>query len=174
VQKRCNRAGRSFQRLYTKRNLYEENSNVWTQVLQLEGEFGREANEDWSWWRGSVTAERTRKLREGTYKVVQIWPGLIVCKQVTVCPGHIWTTLYIFAWRSGRPDWSKWADITTIGAAGKRQNGWLHFLQFIINIMSLYVMSFVIVYLDERKPVVKLFVSDTNSYQESTQTINQS
>jgi hypothetical protein len=29
------------------------------------------------------------------YKVVQIWPGLIVCKQVTVCPGHIWTTLYI-------------------------------------------------------------------------------
>jgi hypothetical protein len=29
-----------------------------------------------------------------TYKVVQIWPGLIVCKQVTVCPGHIWTTLY--------------------------------------------------------------------------------
>jgi hypothetical protein len=30
----------------------------------------------------------------GTYKVVQIWPGLFVCKQVTVCPGHIWTTLY--------------------------------------------------------------------------------
>jgi hypothetical protein len=29
-----------------------------------------------------------------TYKVVQIWPGLFVCKQVTVCPGHIWTTLY--------------------------------------------------------------------------------
>jgi hypothetical protein len=29
------------------------------------------------------------------YKVVQIWPGLIVCKLVTVCPGHIWTTLYI-------------------------------------------------------------------------------
>jgi hypothetical protein len=28
------------------------------------------------------------------YKVVQIWPGLFVCKQVTVCPGHIWTTLY--------------------------------------------------------------------------------
>jgi hypothetical protein len=28
------------------------------------------------------------------YKVVQIWPGLILCKQVTVCPGHIWTTLY--------------------------------------------------------------------------------
>jgi hypothetical protein len=31
----------------------------------------------------------------GIYKVVQIWPGLIVCKQVTVCPGHIWTTLYL-------------------------------------------------------------------------------
>jgi hypothetical protein len=30
-----------------------------------------------------------------TYKVVQIWPGRFVCKQVTVCPGHIWTTLYI-------------------------------------------------------------------------------
>ena len=28
------------------------------------------------------------------YKVVQIWPGLFVCKKVTVCPGHIWTTLY--------------------------------------------------------------------------------
>jgi hypothetical protein len=31
---------------------------------------------------------------EYMYKVVQIWPGLIVCKQVTVCPCHIWTTLY--------------------------------------------------------------------------------
>jgi hypothetical protein len=30
-----------------------------------------------------------------TYKVVQIWPGLFMCKQVTVCPGHIWTTLYL-------------------------------------------------------------------------------
>jgi hypothetical protein len=29
------------------------------------------------------------------YKVVQIWPGRFVCKQVTVCPGHIWTTLYL-------------------------------------------------------------------------------
>jgi hypothetical protein len=29
------------------------------------------------------------------YKVVQIRPRLFVCKQVTVCPGHIWTTLYI-------------------------------------------------------------------------------
>ena len=29
------------------------------------------------------------------YNVVQIWPGLIVCKQVTVYPGNIWTTLYI-------------------------------------------------------------------------------
>jgi hypothetical protein len=27
--------------------------------------------------------------------VVQIWPGRFVCKQVTVCPGHIWTTLYV-------------------------------------------------------------------------------
>jgi hypothetical protein len=30
------------------------------------------------------------------YKVAQIWPGLIVCKQVTVCPGHILTTLYLY------------------------------------------------------------------------------
>jgi hypothetical protein len=37
------------------------------------------------------------------YKVVQIWPGLFVCKQVTVCPGHIWTTLYIF-----HSSWSSW------------------------------------------------------------------
>jgi hypothetical protein len=28
------------------------------------------------------------------YKVVQVWPGRFVCKQVTVCPGHIWTTFY--------------------------------------------------------------------------------
>jgi hypothetical protein len=35
------------------------------------------------------------------YKVVQIWPGLIVCKQVTVCPGHIWTTLYFHTHLSG-------------------------------------------------------------------------
>jgi hypothetical protein len=27
-------------------------------------------------------------------KVVQIWPRRFVCKQVTVCPGHISTTLY--------------------------------------------------------------------------------
>jgi small-conductance mechanosensitive channel len=30
------------------------------------------------------------------YKVVQIWPALIVCKQVTVCPGRIWITLYFY------------------------------------------------------------------------------
>jgi hypothetical protein len=29
------------------------------------------------------------------YKVVQIWSRRFVCKQVTVCPGHIWTTLCI-------------------------------------------------------------------------------
>ena len=31
-----------------------------------------------------------------TYKVVQIWQGRFVCKQVRVCPGHIWTTLYYY------------------------------------------------------------------------------
>jgi hypothetical protein len=34
-------------------------------------------------------------LSSRTYKVVQICPGRFVCKQVTVCPGHIWTTLYV-------------------------------------------------------------------------------
>jgi hypothetical protein len=29
------------------------------------------------------------------YKVVQIWPGLFVCKLVKVCPGHTGTTLYL-------------------------------------------------------------------------------
>jgi hypothetical protein len=32
---------------------------------------------------------------QDTYKAVQIWPGRFVYKQVTLCPGHIWTTLYI-------------------------------------------------------------------------------
>ena len=36
------------------------------------------------------------------YKVVQIWPGRFVCKQVTVCPGHIWTTLYLAVPQQGR------------------------------------------------------------------------
>ena len=50
------------------------------------------------------------------YKVVQIWPGLFVCKQVTVCPGHIWTTLYFGVLRFCVPStWphhlSRW-DIT--------------------------------------------------------------
>jgi len=30
----------------------------------------------------------------GMYKVVQIWPGLFVCKSGDISPGHIWTTLY--------------------------------------------------------------------------------
>jgi hypothetical protein len=36
----------------------------------------------------------TFNLKARIYKVVQIRPGRFVCKQVTVCPGHIWTTLY--------------------------------------------------------------------------------
>jgi hypothetical protein len=34
------------------------------------------------------------------YKMVQIWQGLIVCRQVTVCPGHIWTILYNFSYNT--------------------------------------------------------------------------
>jgi hypothetical protein len=34
-----------------------------------------------------------RFIDQGLYKVVQIWPGLFLCKQLTLCPGHIWTTL---------------------------------------------------------------------------------
>ena len=33
--------------------------------------------------------------RNGTYKVVQIWPGQTVSCLHTISPGHIWTTLYI-------------------------------------------------------------------------------
>ena len=40
-----------------------------------------------------------------TYKVVQIWPGLFVCKQVTVCPGHIWTTLYVLLYNGDESSW---------------------------------------------------------------------
>ena len=43
--------------------------------------------------------------RTEIYKVVQIWPGLFVCKQVTVCPGHIWTTLY-FTLLCRRTSWA--------------------------------------------------------------------
>ena len=31
-------------------------------------------------------------------KVVQIWPGLFVCKSSDTSPGHIWTTLDIGVW----------------------------------------------------------------------------
>jgi hypothetical protein len=46
------------------------------------------------------TYKRTHYCRGKTisyvlYKVVQILPGRFVCKQVPVCTGHIWTTLYI-------------------------------------------------------------------------------
>jgi hypothetical protein len=44
-------------------------------------------------WRGLAAAICTKMFI--IYKVVQIWPGRFVCKQVTVCPGHIWTTLYM-------------------------------------------------------------------------------
>jgi hypothetical protein len=40
----------------------------------------------------SIFVEYEKRIRSGSslyYKVVQIWPGLFVCKQVTVCPGHI-------------------------------------------------------------------------------------
>ena len=30
------------------------------------------------------------------YKLVQIWPGLFVCKSGDISPGHIWTTLYYY------------------------------------------------------------------------------
>jgi hypothetical protein len=43
----------------------------------------------------TVTYIRVCRIKPLTYKVVQIWLGWFVCKQVTVCPGHIWTTLYV-------------------------------------------------------------------------------
>jgi hypothetical protein len=55
------------------------------------------------------------------YKVVQIWPRLFVCKQVTVCPGHIWTTLYLSR------------TYLTSGSTASDQNFLLLKLPFIIN-----------------------------------------
>ena len=43
----------------------------------------------------TATVINPKEYKNKRYKVFQIWPGLIVCKQVTICPGHIWTTLYI-------------------------------------------------------------------------------
>ena len=43
--------------------------------------------------RRSFSSKIYTRFNKMIYKVVQIWPGLFVCKQVTVCPGHIWTTL---------------------------------------------------------------------------------
>jgi hypothetical protein len=40
------------------------------------------------------------------YNVVQIWLGRFVCKQVTVCPGHIWTTLYLYWYIPTKHSWS--------------------------------------------------------------------
>ena len=47
-----------------------------------------------NWYSTWTSSAHTKKYIIFIYKVVQIWPGLFVCKQVTVCPGHIWTTLY--------------------------------------------------------------------------------
>jgi hypothetical protein len=44
---------------------------------------------------GNEAYKETCLLQLVTYKVVQIWPGLIVCEQAAISPGHIWTTLYI-------------------------------------------------------------------------------
>jgi hypothetical protein len=65
------------------------------------------------------------KENQNTYKVVQIWPGLFVCKQVTVCPGHIWTTLY-FIFNKFFPKLHRlWNNIEKCG--GKRGgNKWRH------------------------------------------------
>jgi hypothetical protein len=54
----------------------------------------RPINNTYCFSTATMIRERVSVFRH-IYKVVQIWPGLIVCKQVTVCPGHIWTTLYI-------------------------------------------------------------------------------
>ena len=58
---------------------------------------------DWAIPAHREQTELPRNQNSVLYKVVQIWPGLIVCKQVTVCPGHIWTTLYIQKGRSSSP-----------------------------------------------------------------------
>jgi hypothetical protein len=57
------------------------------------------------------------------YKVVQIWPGLFVCKQVTVCPGHIWNTLYNLYYTN----YTKFTPLVVICPRGAREqprNNW--------------------------------------------------
>jgi hypothetical protein len=42
-----------------------------------------------------VRTKEWERLREETYRVVQIWPGQTVTCLHTNSPGHIWTTLYM-------------------------------------------------------------------------------
>ena len=42
----------------------------------------------------AVTSTLNTTAKDDFYKVVQIWPGLFVCKQAGYSHGHIWTTLY--------------------------------------------------------------------------------
>jgi hypothetical protein len=58
------------------------------------------------------------------YKVVQIWPGRFVCKQVTVCPGHIWTTLYILNLTCIRMHHRQTEDFVILLVSSKQLQGW--------------------------------------------------
>ena len=60
--------------------------------------------------------------RRKNYKVVQIWPGLFVCKQVTVFPGHIWTTLYLYMWMNRR--WLNYSKRRQIAYRNTRHPLW--------------------------------------------------
>jgi hypothetical protein len=61
---------------------------IFFSILQA---FGNEINLRVIW----KIPKRQQIMKSRLYKVVQIWLGRFVCKQVTVCPGHILTTLYI-------------------------------------------------------------------------------
>jgi hypothetical protein len=68
--------------------IYVSIFNVFTvlvfQVSYLTGTVNHSLHKD-----GRTSLSGYEHHRHKKYKVVQIWPGLFVCKQVTVCPGHI-------------------------------------------------------------------------------------
>ena len=83
----CGKFSRTYKKVERIKVHWRKHCNIYTK------------NEKWRWINLGNRFVINRPAREKSvsvlYKVVQIWPGLFVCKQVTVCPGHIWTTLYL-------------------------------------------------------------------------------
>jgi hypothetical protein len=66
------------------------------------------------------------------YKVVQIWPGRFVCKQVTVCPGHIWTTLCVcvYIYNFNRQIANTKTDVSELKSSKHSQKLYLTFISW--------------------------------------------